>query len=54
MFYALKIYRKLKNEEFVFFEENILEYKQIGLLGKECRFIVQTLATFQNNVSAIF
>ena len=48
VFYALKIFEKL---EFTDFEESIFTFKKIGLLSKECRFIVETIATFQNSVS---
>ncbi len=32
--------------------ENISEFKRIGLLGKECRFLVETIATFESQVSS--
>ncbi len=31
--------------------EKIKKFKKIGLLGNHCRFIVETIATFENNVS---
>jgi hypothetical protein len=34
--------------------ENISEFKRIGLLGKECRFLVETIATFESQVILIF
>ena len=33
---------------------NISKYKQLGLLGQKCRFIVETIATFENDVSIKF
>jgi len=40
-------YNKYENDEFL---NNIIRDREIGLLGKECRFIVQTVSTFASKV----
>ena len=62
-FYALKVFPKLDiadsdknkygymNYKLV---EKISNFKKIGLLGNHCRFIVETIATFENNVSNFY
>jgi hypothetical protein len=60
IFYALKVFPKLditdsKNDKYGYMNyehvEKIKKFKKIGLLGNHCRFIVETIATFENNVS---
>jgi hypothetical protein len=58
-FYALKVFPKLdiidKNNKDGYMNykhvEKISNFKKIGLLGNHCRFIVELIATFENNVS---
>ena len=45
MVYAMKTRRK-ENAAF----DNLKRERDIGLLGNECRFLVKTLHTFQNEV----
>ncbi len=44
-FYALKIFNKWSNVK------KINNIKKVGLFGKDCRFIVETIATFHSNVN---
>jgi len=59
IFYALKVFPKLdiidnnNKDGYMNYKhvEKIKKFKKIGLLGNHCRFIVETIATFENNVS---
>ncbi len=59
IFYALKVFPKLdiidnnNKDGYMNYKhvEKISNFKKIGLLGNHCRFIVETIATFENNVS---
>ena len=50
-YYAMKVIQKNKVGYQVCSYNDITEFKRIGLLSKECRFLVETIATFESHVN---
>jgi hypothetical protein len=50
----MRVIQKNKVGYQVFSYKNVTEFKRIGLLCKECRFLVETIATFESQVILIF
>ena len=49
VFYALKVFPKLEMDYQHI--KKIDKFKKLGLLGNKCRFIVETIAIFENEVN---
>ena len=49
-FYALKVIQKFESENW--YERRMIE-REVGLLAKKCPFLVESYATFANEVKTI-